>query len=236
MLRRLRSRLTYANVMSTIAVFVALATGTAYAANTVFSTDIVDGQVKSVDVGNGEILSADVKDQSLTTFDVSTFLGADVVDNTLTGADVDESTLRLGATDVLQVNSLPFTAPPVFSTAGFCYWDNFNYPAYSKAMVTRDSAGYVHLQGVVSGSDGGTGSATCEGTGASTIYTLPPGYRPLSAGVFPSLANYHAGRITVHPAGNVAFETPTTAADARVWVTLDGISFRCWPSGQDGCP
>jgi hypothetical protein len=47
----------------------------AYAANTVFSTDIVDGQVNS----------ADVKDQSLTTFDVSTFLGADVVDGTLAG-------------------------------------------------------------------------------------------------------------------------------------------------------
>ena len=74
MLRKLRARLTYANVMSTVAVFVAVGTGGAYAANTVFSTDIVDGQVKS----------ADVKDQSLTTFDVSTFLGADLVDNTLT--------------------------------------------------------------------------------------------------------------------------------------------------------
>ena len=96
MLAKLRSRLTYANVMSTIACFGVLATGTAYAANTVFSTDIVDGEVKSVDVGDAEIKSADVKDQSLTTFDVSTFLGVDVVDNTLTGADVNESTLKLG--------------------------------------------------------------------------------------------------------------------------------------------
>ncbi len=65
MLGKLRSRLTYANVMATLGVFVALG-GTAYAANTVFSTDIVDGQVKSVDIGNGEVNSADVKDSRST--------------------------------------------------------------------------------------------------------------------------------------------------------------------------
>ena len=79
--------------MSTIACFGVLATGSAYAANTVFSSDIVDGEVKSVDVGNNEIGSADVKDGSLNTFDVHSFLGVDVVDNSLTGADIDESTL-----------------------------------------------------------------------------------------------------------------------------------------------
>jgi hypothetical protein len=82
-LRRLRSRLTYANVMSTIAVFGVLAGGSAYAANTIGSTDIIDGQVNS----------ADVKDQSLTTFDVSTFLGADIVDGTITGADLASNSI-----------------------------------------------------------------------------------------------------------------------------------------------
>ena len=57
------------NVVAFLALFVALGTGGAYAANTIASTDIIDGEVKS----------ADVKDESLTTFDVSTFLGADVV-------------------------------------------------------------------------------------------------------------------------------------------------------------
>ena len=37
-----------------MALFVALG-GSAYAVNTVFSSDIVDGQVKSVDIGNGEV-------------------------------------------------------------------------------------------------------------------------------------------------------------------------------------
>ena len=112
------------NVFGLLALFVALG-GTAYAVNTVRSTDIVDGEVKSVDIGNGEILSADVKDQSLTTFDVSTFLGADVVDNTLTGDDVDESTLgrvpdaaRVGGVDAAELR--PGTAMGVQRTDS-CY-------------------------------------------------------------------------------------------------------------------
>ena len=93
MLRRLSKRLNYANVMSTIAVFGVLATGTAYAANTVFSTDIVDGEVRSVDIRNDDIQSGDIKDNSINTFDVHSFLGVDVVDGTLTGADVQDGSL-----------------------------------------------------------------------------------------------------------------------------------------------
>jgi hypothetical protein len=90
MLRKLRPhRPSHATVVAYLGLFVALG-GTAYAVNTVNSSDIVDGQVKSVDVGDGEIKSADVKDQSLTTFDVSTFLGADIVDGSLTASDVGE--------------------------------------------------------------------------------------------------------------------------------------------------
>ena len=64
--------MSYANVASTLALFVALATGSAYAANTVFSGDIVDGEVKAADIGqeavatdeiaNGQVKSADIGD------------------------------------------------------------------------------------------------------------------------------------------------------------------------------
>ena len=90
MLRKLPRRLTYANVMATLGVFIALG-GTAYAVNTVRSTDIVDGEVKSVDIGNNEIGSADVKDNSINTFDVHSFIGADVVDGTLEDQDIAQS-------------------------------------------------------------------------------------------------------------------------------------------------
>jgi hypothetical protein len=105
MLSKIRSRLTYPYVMSTLAFFIAVSTGGAYAANTVFSSDIVDGEVKKPDIAegavatgklangavvadklaDGAVTSAKVRDQDLT--------GGDVRDNSLKGADIDESTL-----------------------------------------------------------------------------------------------------------------------------------------------
>jgi hypothetical protein len=87
------------DVMAAIGCFAVLATGTAYAANTVFSTDIVDGEVKSVDIGNNEIGSSDIKDNSINTFDVHSFIGEDVIDGTLTGADL-ANTSSLGSLDI----------------------------------------------------------------------------------------------------------------------------------------
>ena len=43
-MRNLRSRLTYADVMATLAFFIAVAGGTAYAANTIGSADIINGR------------------------------------------------------------------------------------------------------------------------------------------------------------------------------------------------
>ena len=45
-MRTLGSHMTYANVISTLCLVLILGGGAAYAANTVFSTDIVDGEVK----------------------------------------------------------------------------------------------------------------------------------------------------------------------------------------------
>ena len=45
MLARLRSRLTYANVASSIALFIALGTGGAYAADTIGSSDIINESI-----------------------------------------------------------------------------------------------------------------------------------------------------------------------------------------------
>src|SRR5262245_11467784 len=86
-MRKLRSKLTFANVCSSLALLIAIGTGSAYAANTVFSSDIVDGEVKSADIGNNQVRSADVRDDTL-------------ANGGLTGADIDESTLgALDATD-----------------------------------------------------------------------------------------------------------------------------------------
>jgi len=87
MLRKLRPDSIY-DVMAAIACCGVLAGGTAYAANTVRSSDIVDGEVGS----------ADVKDNSINTFDVHSFIGEDVIDGTLTGGDIANESI--GVADI----------------------------------------------------------------------------------------------------------------------------------------
>jgi hypothetical protein len=55
----------YANVTSTLALIVALG-GTAYAANTVRSSDIVNGQVKSADIASKGVKNADLAGNAVT--------------------------------------------------------------------------------------------------------------------------------------------------------------------------
>ena len=70
------------NLLAGVALFVALG-GSAYAADTVFSTDIVDGEVQSVDV----------RDDGLTGTDISALTGSDITNNTIAGADVANASL-----------------------------------------------------------------------------------------------------------------------------------------------
>jgi hypothetical protein len=72
---RIRLRFTYANVVSTVALVAALGTGTAYAANTIGSVDIIDGAVAHVDLAGDAVAGDRVVDHSLTLVDLS---GADV--------------------------------------------------------------------------------------------------------------------------------------------------------------
>jgi hypothetical protein len=96
MFRKVRARLSYANVMSTIAVFAVLAGGGAYAANTIGSADIIDGEVKAADIAANAVDSARVRDGTLNTFDVHSFIGEDVIDGTLTNADIQDFSLGNG--------------------------------------------------------------------------------------------------------------------------------------------
>ena len=70
MVHRLLRGLTFANVCSVLALTIALGTGTAYAANTVFSTDIVDGEVKTVDLANNGVTTAKITNNQVYSGDV----------------------------------------------------------------------------------------------------------------------------------------------------------------------
>jgi len=62
---------TFANVCSALALSVALGTGTAYAADTIFSTDIVDGEVKTADLHANAVTSNKIKDGTIQAVDVA---------------------------------------------------------------------------------------------------------------------------------------------------------------------
>jgi hypothetical protein len=102
--------------------------------------------------------------------------------------------------------------------------------AFATAAFYRDPLGTVHLKGAV--------ACTVSPTGGAVIFTLPAGYRPSATEVFATPEGVGSGQIAdiaVTGAGDVQFtggsENPGTGA-----VPIDGITFRCAPSGSSGCP
>jgi hypothetical protein len=116
--RGFRRHLTFANVASALALFLTVSGGTAVAltgSNTVFSDDIVNGEVKAADIGNNAVGSAKIVDGSVQGVDIfdgtvdspdildgavsnndvrkNAITSGKVQDESLTGADVNESTL-----------------------------------------------------------------------------------------------------------------------------------------------
>jgi hypothetical protein len=80
----MRRRLTYANVVATLALFMALSGGS-YAAIRVGSGSIVNNSVRTQDLKNNEIRGRDIRNR--------TIQGGDLANNTIRGQQVRESTL-----------------------------------------------------------------------------------------------------------------------------------------------
>lgn len=105
MFAKSRPHLSYSNVTATLALFLALGTGGAYAADTIGSGDVIDESLLSVDIKNAEVKNADVASNAITSTKIfngsviNSELGASavtsdkVLDNALTGSDINESTL-----------------------------------------------------------------------------------------------------------------------------------------------
>jgi hypothetical protein len=102
-MKSLLSRLSSAHLIALVALFVSIG-GTAWAAATINSGDVVDNSLKSrdlkdgkavrgIDVKDGSLSGGDVTDGSIDTADLAddAVNSAKVNDNTLTGADVNES-------------------------------------------------------------------------------------------------------------------------------------------------
>jgi hypothetical protein len=98
MLGRIRARLTYANVVATLALFIAVSTGGAYAANTIGSADVIDnsllsqdikdGEVKAADIGTGQVVGSRIADE--------TIKSADIADGRVAGVDIATNAITTG--------------------------------------------------------------------------------------------------------------------------------------------
>lgn len=97
-LASVRSRLTYANIVSSVCLFLVLGGGTAVAltgANTVFSDDITNGEVKNGDIASNAVSNPKLRNDSVGGGKVApeSLSGGDLAGDSVMGADVDEDSL-----------------------------------------------------------------------------------------------------------------------------------------------
>ena len=182
MLAKFRPRSVY-DVMAALSLFLVIAGGSAYAANTVFSTDIVDGQVKSPDlagaavtnsklgnnsVGTGKIMDGQVANADLAGNAVNgakvldnSLTGTDVLDNALKGADIAESSL--GQVPVATLGGLGRSAAAAPAT-GPCDPESSTYVRCVQVQLNLSSPARVLLNGRVTAIHQGSDHANARGS------------------------------------------------------------------------
>lgn len=90
-------------------------------------------------------------------------------------------------------------------------WVNFG-GTNASASYYKDSLGRVYLKGTIK-----------TGASGTTAFTLPAGYRPQEAEIFPVVANGAFGLVTVNPDGTVVVSTGSST-----YTTLSGINYRAF--------
>jgi hypothetical protein len=208
MSERIRGHLR-SNVVGYIALFCFAMSGTAIAldgSNTVFSDDIVNGEVKAADIGNGEVGTADIATDGVTAIDIGTdavtdseiiaggvrtseiannqVQSADVLDNGLTGADIAD-TDSLGSAEVGGLTGGDITDGTV-TDADLAPTENVTHPTLgtcdgtnnwtSPVAVSKQVGFWKDRSGVVH-LQGGVGCAG-NATEGGAIFHLPAGYQP----------------------------------------------------------
>jgi hypothetical protein len=222
-MNRAHSKLTYANVVATLALFIAVGGASAFAASQLKKNSVGTKQIK-----NSAVTAAKIKNGAIT--------GAKVANDTLTGTQINASTL--GTVPTAQTSNTAQTAsslaapeawhevgttgqPPFLNT-----WENVKIALGGlpePVAFYKDQEGVVHLRG-----------EAVNGAGSTVIFELPPGYRP---------ANHHFIRVPVACGGvgcpNLVSSLPIVGPNVlpgedgaiiapveATTVYLDGVTFR----------
>jgi hypothetical protein len=216
----LRRRLTYANVMATIAAFLALG-GASWAAVKLPRNSVGTKQLRA------KVVTLPKVDPSTR----ASFKGAkgDTGDRGPAGPLARSEALRFLA-------PASSTEAPRFANGGGgdCIWSNYDTGGHSAAAFFKDPSGGVHIKGLVRASNGPDGDMSCAFGSTSAgedvdIFFLPEGYRPAKRLVFRTISNHLLSRVDVLPGGDVSLEpSPSNpnASAAHEWISLEGITFR----------
>ncbi len=153
MFAAVRSRLTFANVVAMLALFVALG-GSSYAALRVGSKQIVNNSIRSKDIRNGQVASRDIKNNDVRSGDIR---NGEVGSNDIRNDEVGSNDIRdndLGSTDF---------APEVALAKGF---------ATIQARNTNGSANVLNYGGQQTSTDQAGVTAERVGTGIYDVTFL----------------------------------------------------------------
>jgi hypothetical protein len=203
----MRRKLSYANVMSTVALVVAVGGASAFAA-----TQLAKNSVGSKQLKRNAVTAAKIRKNAVT--------GAKVKDQSLSGKDIDLA--KLGTVPSAQVadsaNALaPLEPVHLVGAPGEPQFENGSTNLGSEGSVTysaagfyRDHEGIVHLQGF---------ARVDLGPGFVSVFTLPPGYRPASASGVRAFEQLEMSLIRIGGDGRVMASETGVAA-------LEGIAFR----------
>ena len=168
-------QLSYANVVSSLALFVALG-GTSYglSRNSVGNRELKSNAVTSAKVRNGSLTASDISSTAQLGF---------------RGPRGPQG--PVGATGAVAGAPEPWQ-PLAFDQR----WANYG-TGFEAAGYRKDQLGRVSLRGLVTRVDGLPGD--------EVIATLPPGYRPAAIQIFTGEAQTGVARIDVRPNGEVAY-------------------------------
>ena len=210
---RIRKRLTYANVMSTIAVFLVVGGASAFAASQLGKNSVGTKQLKK-----NAVTAAKIKKNAITT--------AKIKKNAVTGAKVKESTLGTVPSATLASSIPPAEPTHLVGAPGEPPFESgsSNVPPTSGVNLTpvgfyKDHEGIVHLQGLLQAG---------EGASITTGFTLPPGYRPAPATVA-IFEQFHEAEMIVGGSNTFIAGNDLSGkivVEAKSLVSLEGVTFR----------
>jgi hypothetical protein len=144
--KQIRKRITYANVMSSIAVFLVLGGASAYAAKKIGSNEIKGNSITTGKIKKNAVTASKIKKNSITTAKIANGAvdGSKVKDGSLTGSDINVSTLGTvpSATTASNVNGISITKFGERSAGGTAEKDVFNN-GHLRITFTCDAGGAI---------------------------------------------------------------------------------------------